>query len=157
MASPQPAWAPKTRLGVKLLFCAKNSREHSGSSGRILHRTSTKNHRGIEINPSALWLTRCFGQMPNAPVPGIRDCTDWWLRRTTQSGFWQATTKKSPPKCDFAARCCPAVFAIIAFFSNPAKNQKPWLVARRNTGKVMRSTAKATPGARWLIPETGPR
>jgi hypothetical protein len=62
VTSPQPAWGGKT--------CAKVAREHPGSSGGILHRTSTKNHRGIEVNPSALWLAHClFWFWPDRPNP----------------------------------------------------------------------------------------
>ena len=33
-----------------------------------MHRTSTKNHGGIKVNPSALWLAHGFGQIgPTQP------------------------------------------------------------------------------------------
>ena len=50
---------------------------------------------------------------------------------------------------------CPT-FLPLHFFSNPQlppKNRS----SGRNAGKVVRSTAKATPGAGWFLAETGPR
>ena len=50
---------------------------------------------------------------------------------------------------------CPT-FLPLHFFANPQlppKNRS----SGRNAGKVVRSTAKATPGAGWFSAETGPR
>ena len=50
---------------------------------------------------------------------------------------------------------CPT-FLPLHFFANPQlppKNRS----SVRNAGKVVRSTAKATPGAGWFLAETGPR
>jgi hypothetical protein len=38
-------------LGQNFLFCAKVALEYFGSTWSILHRTSTKNHGGIKVNP----------------------------------------------------------------------------------------------------------
>ena len=50
---------------------------------------------------------------------------------------------------------CPT-FLPLHFFANPQlppENRS----SGRNAGKVVRSTAKATPGAGWFLAETGPR
>ena len=57
-------------MNVNFLFCVEVALEHFGITWRILHRTSkkTKNHREIEVNPSALWLACFFGQIgPTQP------------------------------------------------------------------------------------------
>ena len=56
-----------------------------------------------------------------------------------------------PRQCDLTAQ----LFCIFLLTrdSAPPKNRS----SGRNAGEVVRSTAKATPGAGWFLAETGPR
>jgi hypothetical protein len=58
---------------LNFLFCAKVVLEHFGTTWRILHRTSTKKYRQIEVSPMALWALHFFGNarptQPYSTVP----------------------------------------------------------------------------------------
>jgi hypothetical protein len=48
-------------LGAKLFIFTKVVLGHFGTTWSVLHRTSTKNYRRIEVSPMALWALRFFG------------------------------------------------------------------------------------------------
>jgi hypothetical protein len=50
-----------TYLGYSFLFYAKAVLGHFGTALGVLHRTSTKTYRRIEVGPMALWALHLFG------------------------------------------------------------------------------------------------